>query len=233
MAQKTAQVSRKGNTNARVYQALLKKVISLELKPGEYLDEKKLMEELKVGRTPLREGIMRLKVERLIEGEPNRTSYVKDISLKGTLDLIETLIIIERSVTFLAAQRIAEAQLQALSDTYARMDEAIKARNTWDINQINEEFHSVIAQASGNECLYQIHHNIRNQVLRLSHLVMSFEIHHPTALAVHCERIQQHHRAFVRCLQQRELTEIEKLCTDHIELLKQRMFNCTADTRYF
>src|SRR5690606_1073114 len=57
----------RGRLVSHVYEVLKRKVITLELRPGEFLHEKRLMEELKVGRTPLRESILRLKVEGLVE----------------------------------------------------------------------------------------------------------------------------------------------------------------------
>lgn len=232
MATKTALKEPKGRLVNHVYERLRRKVIALELKPGEFLDEKKLMEELGVGRTPLRESIVRLKTEGLIEGEPNKTPYVREVSLKDSLDLTEALLIVEKNVTFLAAQRITEPQLQALSEVNARMDKALKARKPWDINTLNHEFHGLIAQAGGNKCLHRVHQDIRNQVLRLSYLVLSIETRGSAARAAYYQELQHQHHALLDCLQRRELAKVERICADHIALFKDQMLNCTAGTQY-
>ena len=57
---------KRGNNASQAYELLKKKIITLQIKPGEYLDEKGLMKELKIGRTPLREAILLLKNEKLL-----------------------------------------------------------------------------------------------------------------------------------------------------------------------
>ena len=51
-------ISKKGNLVEKAYDALKKKILCMEFKPGDYLNEKALMEELGIGRTPLRQAII-------------------------------------------------------------------------------------------------------------------------------------------------------------------------------
>ena len=51
-----------------VYSRIKRKIIKLELQPGEIINEKNLENELGVGRTPIREALLTLKVEKFIEG---------------------------------------------------------------------------------------------------------------------------------------------------------------------
>ncbi len=67
------------------YRILKENIMSLELKPGELLSEVELSEKLDLSRTPIREVLMRLKNEHLIEVKPQSGTYVSLIDL----DLIE------------------------------------------------------------------------------------------------------------------------------------------------
>ena len=58
------------------YRVLKDNIMSLELKPGELLSESELSEKLNISRTPIREVIMRLKGEHLIEVKPQAGTYV-------------------------------------------------------------------------------------------------------------------------------------------------------------
>ena len=63
------------------YRILKENIMSLELKPGELLSEVELSEKLNISRTPIREVIMRLKNEHLIEVKPQSGTYVSLIDL--------------------------------------------------------------------------------------------------------------------------------------------------------
>ena len=67
------------------YRVLKDNIMSLELKPGEVLSEMELAEKLNLSRTPIREVIMRLKGEHLIDVKPQSGTSVSLIDM----DLIE------------------------------------------------------------------------------------------------------------------------------------------------
>ena len=58
------------------YRVLKDNIMCLELKPGELLSESDLSEKLSISRTPIREVIMRLKSEHLIEVKPQAGTYI-------------------------------------------------------------------------------------------------------------------------------------------------------------
>ena len=58
----------------RVYEALRHKIIALEVAPGAALEEEQLCRYYKVSRTPVREALIRLASEDLVELEPNRST---------------------------------------------------------------------------------------------------------------------------------------------------------------
>ena len=54
----------------RVYKTLKGKIINLDLKPGEILSDRKLSEEMKVSRTPVREALNLLVKENYVKQLP-------------------------------------------------------------------------------------------------------------------------------------------------------------------
>jgi len=224
--------SKKGRLVARAYETLKRKVITLELKPGEYLDERELMDELKVGRTPLRESILRLKSEGMIEGEPNKSSHVKGVSLEGTMDLMEAMLVVEKNVTFLAAQRITPSQVEELRGIHEKLKAACEEGDAWEINSLNQDFHRVIAAACANKHLMGIHGNLRNEVLRLSYLVLRGDVRNSRSLANHYQLILDQHEHMIKCLDNHILDDIAELCVEHIRLAWDRMLNYLRDTVY-
>jgi len=78
----------KESRKEHAYRVLKENIMSLELKPGELLSEIELSEKLNISRTPIREVLMRLKNEHLIEVKPQSGTYVSLIDL----DLIKQAI---------------------------------------------------------------------------------------------------------------------------------------------
>ncbi len=214
---------RKGYQTLRVYEEIKRKIITLNLKPGEVLEEKKLAAELGVGRTPVREALLLLKNDNLIESQPNKTAYVREMNLKNIKDLFESLMHIEKLTACLAAQRITPAELKEIEKTEDDLNKALSRRDFWEIESQNQRFHQLVAEASDNEYLISIHKNLRTQAERLSYLAISKEWENGPALDDHLEKIKEDHKAILRCLRTRNPKSMEKLSVQHVKLFQNRI----------
>ena len=85
------------------YRVLKDNIMSLELKPGELLSESDLSEKLNISRTPIREVIMRLKGEHLIEVKPQAGTYVSLIDKEIIEEAIFMRSLLEKEVLNLNA----------------------------------------------------------------------------------------------------------------------------------
>ena len=212
----------KGYMAQEVYTRIKRKIITLELQPGEILNEKMLERELGVGRTPLREALLTLKVEKFIEGSPNKPFYVKEISLKSVRDLFETLVPIEILATSLAAERMSEQRINDLAGVNEKIEAAIEKKDYWELTNQNREFHRLITRAADNEYISSIHENLRNQAERLSFLAISSDAQGGSA-DEHNEKIRRHHRLMLTLLLERKAEELEKLAEEHVKLFQVRV----------
>ena len=69
------------NNRAYTYRVLKENIMRLNLKPGESISEIELSEALDVSRTPVREAIVKLSEEKLVDVFPQRGSFVSKINL--------------------------------------------------------------------------------------------------------------------------------------------------------
>ena len=69
------------NNRAYTYRVLKENIMRLNLKPGESISEIELSEALNVSRTPVREAIVKLSEEKLVDVFPQRGSFVSKINL--------------------------------------------------------------------------------------------------------------------------------------------------------
>ena len=56
----------RNNLTSKAYDVILQKIISAEYKPGQKISEKKIEEDVNIGRTPVREALLQLRQEKLI-----------------------------------------------------------------------------------------------------------------------------------------------------------------------
>ena len=76
---------------ANAYAIIYRNIVSLVYEPGQRLEENQLVEQLGIGRTPIREALFRLAAEKLVEVVRGRGFFVRDITLRDTRDLFEAM----------------------------------------------------------------------------------------------------------------------------------------------
>ena len=99
-------LSRESDKPARpLYEELRHQIISMKIKPGADLDEKTLVEKFGVSRTPVRESLIRLSAEGLVEIRKNRGATVTALDLQTLQSIFEAGDLIEKAFTRLACLR--------------------------------------------------------------------------------------------------------------------------------
>ena len=204
---------KKGYQTLNVYMEIKRRIIAHEFKPGDSLEEKQLGADLGVGRTPVREALLLLRNEGWTASLPNKSAYVKEITLKDARDLIESLAAVEKTIASLAAQRVTAEALNEIRKAEEETAMAVDKRDFLEVEVQNKRFHSLIAKASNNECLASIHADLRNKTQRLSYMSISKGDKHLIS-------VKKEHREIVKCLETRNYRKIEKLSAEHIRLFQ-------------
>lgn len=140
--------------NEQAYQYIKRKIVSLELAPGSVIDEGSFREELGIGRTPIREALIRLSSERLVEIVPRQGTFVADVSLLDLQRIFEVRYLLEGFAARLAATRTS-------NEIVSRMEETLAAFYAGDANELDHEtlveidegFHRLIYEATNNPLL--------------------------------------------------------------------------------
>lgn len=153
----------------QAYEELRLRIITNDVAPGEILNEKDLMAQLGIGRSPLREILFRLQEENLIKPLPRLGYMVTTVDIFEVRDLVELRRELEGYAGYLAAQRITPVQLQKLRT----MIHEAQAETTGeqDFSNITEyfdtRFHSLLYQAAGNQKLVKILQDLHIVMLRI------------------------------------------------------------------
>lgn len=149
-----------------VFNTLRQAILTGELKPGERLMEIHLANKLGVSRTPIREAIRKLELEGLVTMIPRRGAEVAQITEKSMNDVLEVRRALDALCAELACDRINEEGLESLKKSCVAFEAAIRTKDAKKIAQADVALHDIIVQATGNQRLIQLVHNLSEQMYR-------------------------------------------------------------------
>lgn len=155
----------------KAYQLIRHKIITLQLAPRTAIDEQALMEDLQVGRTPIREALQRLAAEGLVRVAPRRGMFVADISITDLQKIFEIRVVLEGLCARLAAERATAAQLAAMEDLVDQLDRTTETDGR-ALMAVDEQFHELLYQAADNELLADTLRRLLAQSFRIWYLVL-------------------------------------------------------------
>lgn len=146
----------------RVTQDLRRMIVTMEFQEGQIVSQSFLTEQLKCGRTPLREALQRLEQEGLVEAVPGGGVAIAGLSLTSFVDLIEAQAMMESFASRLAARRVTNEALCRLDEVLAAAERAARELDFTKIAECDLDFHLTIGQATGNryvsETITYLHH---------------------------------------------------------------------------
>ena len=151
----------------KAYQRLVRKITQMEYFPGSLLVEKLLMEELGIGRTPIREALQRLAIEGLVDHMPNRGMFVSEITAGGVQQIYEFRAVLDGYAASLAASRATTEQIHELRQVHKQL---VRATEDDDIDRyvaLDRHFYDVLAAAAHNTFVAEAIPRIFNLHLRL------------------------------------------------------------------
>ncbi len=119
-----------GGKAGQVYQELRRRILMLQLAPGQPLHEAELIEQLGSSRTPIREAVQRLAAEKLVVLRPRQTPFVAPILASELAQLSEIRMVLEPECARLAAERGTAAERKQLKTLRPRPSARWPARAT-------------------------------------------------------------------------------------------------------
>jgi DNA-binding GntR family transcriptional regulator len=135
----------------KAYRELEELIVTLRLKPGEFLSEYALSTSLKIGRTPIREALQRLSREDLVTILPRKGILVSATDPRKQLLVLEVRRELERLVCRLAAQRATEEERKRFREIATNMDRAAKTNDDIMFMRLDRELNILLAEAAQND----------------------------------------------------------------------------------
>jgi DNA-binding GntR family transcriptional regulator len=140
----------RGSGASLVRDKLREEILNLTIAPGSLLDESELAARFGLSRSPVREALIRLSAEGLIQMLPNRSPVVTPFDIAEVPSYFDALELMYRATCRLAAIYRTDAELADIIETEKRLEQAQK-RGEHELQlEVNRDFHMRIAEAGGN-----------------------------------------------------------------------------------
>ena len=145
-----------------LYDALHRQIIAGKYGPGDWLRQDDIATQMGVSMTPVREALDLLVAAGLAERVPYRGVRVREMSAKDVADAYGLRLILEAITAREAALHITPEQISNLEKKMDEMKKHVKLNEMPQERQLSREFHSAIAEASGNDLLAKVYAVVAN-----------------------------------------------------------------------
>lgn len=151
------------------YDRLREGIVAGELKLGEQVSEAQLAQRMGISKTPVREALVRLKMEGLVDIQPQRGTFVFKLTPEQVGQLCRYRAMIETAALQEAATTNRDALLTGMRRLVAEMKAAEKAGDLQRLSRIDMDFHYEFLACCTNGYLRGAYELIRYQLIALRH----------------------------------------------------------------
>ena len=196
----------------RAYEYILGKILSMEYNPGDQITDSKIAKELKISRTPVREGIQLLENEGLLIPGPRRGWRVYSLTIKDIEDIFDLKCEIEGLMAGRAAEDPDEHHRDALRELLHKMKNACENSDVEKWTAIDSSLHHLIYVMAQNDRAEKIINNLNNQWHRLRKGYINLQ-------GNLCEATFEHEK-IVQAIEGKNPMEAEKAMHEHLNSLR-------------
>ena len=205
------------NLTTLAYNNIREYILQGRLDEASRLTEDFLSNQLGISKSPVREALNRLEAEGLIRIEPRKGAYLRRLTPVEINELYDTREALEAHVVRTAT--VTQILLAELRQSVRRQRALLKANDKPHYIEEDVRFHSLLAQATGNQYLCSVLGNIQNQIW-LSRR-KTYDLSSSTA--------PDYHDAIVKALEEGDADAAERLMREHIRTVRSRLLQFLED----
>lgn len=213
--QPSRQPAARSTSAALVYDRLRNQILSLAIPPGAMLSENELAKSFGVSRTPVREALLRLADELLVEVVPKSGTTVSRIPFSQLTEAIVIRKALEELSVRAACEHASKSQLTNIWMQVERQREANQAGDRDAFHEADEAFHAAIADAAGYPSIWQLVKQVKVQVDRYRRLTLP--------QMGRMARVIKEHAAVITAIEKRDAEKAVAAMRGHLEGLEHSL----------
>jgi len=198
----------KGLIRDYVYDTLKREIMELKLEPGRFISEKDVIEMLQVSRTPIREALVKLSQEELIETIPQKGSFISLIDLELVEESRFVRETLEKAIVRQACRMLSSEQVLQLQNLISLQELCVEEKNFERLFELDEEFHKTIVVGCGKTRTWGMLQQLNTHYNRIRFLRL--------AVNYDWEIILSEHRAITRAIKEKDPDAAEQAMSEHL-----------------
>lgn len=205
----------RGFLSDKAYVLIRDMIVSLQLRPGAPLSERWLMQELGLGRTPIREALRRLADQRLVKVYARRGVFVSDIDVRDLRSISEVRMELEGAAARLAAERATAEEREAATVLIDALDANCGETDEHQLIHLDQQIHRQVHRWAHNGFLEATLDEYFALSLRLWWLVLD--------RVSRLDEAVQEHRELLRAIRDAQADRAEKVVRRHVTGFEQEI----------
>ena len=206
---------------ARAYESFQQQIVQAHIRPGQFISQRELMQLLGMPLGAVRELIPRLEAEGLLRTVPQRGLQIAHVDLKLINNAFQFRLLLEREAATRFCTSVSDADLATIVEAHQRIvqraesgpiDDALLT----DATTVDWGLHDLMIDTLGNELISEAYriNSLRVRLIRLEGSTLSAEALVPAI---------KEHLWFIAALKQRDVAEVARRITHHIESAHRRV----------
>jgi DNA-binding GntR family transcriptional regulator len=184
-------------------------IMTGELREGDKIKESDLCISMGISRTPLREALRILSVEKIIIHVPNKGSYVCNPSIEEIKEMFDVMSVLEGVCARYAAEKITDSDFARLKKLHEKLEEYYNCRDQKNYIKFNNLYHSFLQELAGNQTCNQIINGLRQKILLYRFKSLN--------LPGRFEKSIEEHRELLKAFKERDPERAEVLIKIHLK----------------
>ena len=206
------------------YKRIKQEIMENRMPPGYQALESELSENLKMSRTPVREALIRLQDEGMVEVVPRRGMRVLPLSAIDMREIYEVLVCIEsEAAALLARKKPGKNKLKPLLEAMDAMEKAIAEDNLDAWSEADNRYHRRLMELCGNQRLA----DIASMYMDQAHRARMFTLR----LRQKPSRSTEEHREHVRLIMKGESKRVRTYYRQHRERASKELMEIISKYR--
>jgi DNA-binding GntR family transcriptional regulator len=214
----------KGTGTQAIYAELRRRILRLDLPPGADIDEQALVREFKLSRTPVREALLKLAHEELVEIIPNRGTRVSALQFHEVGEIFDSMEIAIRITSRWAALRRTPQHLELIRKYSREFAEAAAADDFHSMSDANRGYHLAVAEAAGNRHFLKLLDSLLSISVRYAYMTLARGSTIAEMFPGGFNQILAEHEAIIGLIESGNAAEADRLAGQHARLFRAKVF---------
>lgn len=149
----------------QIYEYITDAIMNGELEPNHFINESELSKKIGISRTPVREALIRLSCEGVLESAPRKGFMLRSMDIKEAEDLYHVIGKLDAMAAEAAINNMSDTDFQMMEDLIQKMDKTIEVEDYTGYLKSQDSFHDVYIMHSGNAALFRVIESLKKEFL--------------------------------------------------------------------